>query len=308
MPKKVRYTAPSQIRLKSRSNVIGFVSGPRLYHNPVKHRLRTIRPDNQENAVVGKARGHCQRGIGSAAAKAWSWALLATGGDRYRFAYLLFWRVLPLSDARNAVLSSPRTERSRDAPPGGCPADLRIDLRSGGRAFFSRCFGAHLVFRLSFRLVSRGVVAVLGATIGGTVLFLATRTALGDILRRKAGSSLQRFSDGFQANAFAYMLLLRITPIFPFFLVNIAPGIIGISVTIFTSATLIGILPATFAYAWLGNGLDLAIADAAAEGRSLSPSDFMTPEISYAIVAIAVLTCAALYVRHRLLAKTPSKI
>ena len=153
-----------------------------------------------------------------------------------------------------------------------------------------------------------GLVAVLGATMGGTVLFLATRTALGDVLRRKAGPSLQKFSDGFQANAFAYMLLLRITPIFPFFLVNIAPGIIGISVTIFASATLIGILPATFAYAWLGNGLDLAIADAAAEGRSLSPSDFMTPEISYAIVAIAVLTCAALYVRHRLLAKTPSKI
>ena len=153
-----------------------------------------------------------------------------------------------------------------------------------------------------------GLVAVLGATFGGTLLFLATRTALGDVLRRKAGPSLQRFSDGFQANAFAYMLLLRVTPIFPFFLVNIAPGIIGIPVTIFTSATLIGILPATFAYAWLGNGLELAIASAAAEGRSVSPSDFMTPEISYAIVAIAVLTCAALFVRHRYLAKVPSKI
>ena len=153
-----------------------------------------------------------------------------------------------------------------------------------------------------------GAVAVLGATIGGTILFLATRTALGGVLRRKAGPSLQRFSDGFQANAFAYMILLRITPIFPFFLVNIAPGIIGIPVAVFVSATLIGIMPATFAYAWLGNGLDLAIAAAASEGRSVELSDFMTQDISYAIVAIAVLTGIAFIFRHWFLAKTPSKI
>lgn len=152
-----------------------------------------------------------------------------------------------------------------------------------------------------------GFVAVLGATLGGTILFLATRTALGDVLRRRAGPSLQKFSDGFQANAFAYMLILRLTPIFPFFLVNIAPGIIGIPVTIFTTATFFGILPGTFAYAWLGNGFELAIAAAAAAGRSVELSDFMSRDISYAIVAIAVLTSAAFLFRRWYLSRTPAR-
>jgi uncharacterized membrane protein YdjX (TVP38/TMEM64 family) len=152
-----------------------------------------------------------------------------------------------------------------------------------------------------------GFVAVLGATLGGTILFLATRTALGDILRRRAGPSLQKFSDGFQANAFAYMLILRLTPIFPFFLVNIAPGIIGIPVTIFTTATFFGILPGTFAYAWLGNGFERAIANAAADGRAVELSDFMSRDISYAIVAIAVLTSAVFLFRRWYLSRTTAR-
>jgi uncharacterized membrane protein YdjX (TVP38/TMEM64 family) len=152
-----------------------------------------------------------------------------------------------------------------------------------------------------------GTIVVFAATLGGTLLFLATRTALGDSLRRKAGPSVQRFSEGFAANAFAYLLVLRLAPIFPFFIVNIAPGIVGIPVSVFVSATLIGILPGTFAYAWLGNGLDAALATADLQNRTVALSDFMSRDITYAFAAIALLTGAAFLYRHWQTKKTRQK-
>ncbi|MEN9894807.1 MAG: hypothetical protein RIR97_659 [Pseudomonadota bacterium] len=152
-----------------------------------------------------------------------------------------------------------------------------------------------------------GTIVVFAATLGGTLLFLATRTALGGILRQKAGPAVQRFSEGFAANAFAYMLVLRLAPIFPFFIVNIAPGIVGIPVSIFVSATIIGIVPGTFAYAWLGHGLEAALATAEAQNRAVALSDFMSRDITYAFAAIALLTGAAFLYRHWQTAKTRQK-
>src|SRR5262249_31968983 len=59
-------------------------------------------------------------------------------------------------------------------------------------------------------------VTVVAATTGATLLFLAARTAVGDSLRRRAGPWRRRFREGFQANAFNYLLFLRLVPLFPF--------------------------------------------------------------------------------------------
>ncbi|ASY67542.1 TVP38/TMEM64 family protein [Sinorhizobium fredii] len=144
-----------------------------------------------------------------------------------------------------------------------------------------------------------GTITVLAATLGSSLLFLAARGVLGDLLRRRAGRFVERLAEGFRRNAFLYLLVLRLAPIFPFFIVNIAPAFFDVKLRTFVTATLIGIVPATFAYAWLGCGLDDVIAHAGQSGHALSPSDFATKEISLALLALALF--AALPLAYRLI-------
>ncbi|MBP1858121.1 TVP38/TMEM64 family protein [Rhizobium herbae] len=142
-----------------------------------------------------------------------------------------------------------------------------------------------------------GVIVVIAATIGSCILFAGARTVFGDILRRRAGPFLSRFSDGFTRNAFGYLLVLRLAPVFPFFVVNIAPAFFPVSLRTFAFATVIGIMPGTFAYTWLGRGCEQVIGTAAQEGRLLMLSDFLTRELSFAFSALAVIAALPLIVQ-----------
>ncbi len=64
-----------------------------------------------------------------------------------------------------------------------------------------------------------------------------------------------RINAGFAANAFSYLLFLRLVPLFPFFLVNLAPAFTTIGLRTYVAATLIGIVPGTFVYVNLGRAL-----------------------------------------------------
>lgn len=111
-----------------------------------------------------------------------------------------------------------------------------------------------------FGAIVGGIAAVVGATIGATIVFLIARSAAGDLLLRNAGRRLAALGEGFRKDAFNYLLFLRLVPLFPFFLVNLAPAIFGVRLAPFIAATAIGIVPATFVYALAGAELDGAIA------------------------------------------------
>jgi uncharacterized membrane protein YdjX (TVP38/TMEM64 family) len=100
-----------------------------------------------------------------------------------------------------------------------------------------------------------GTVNVVAATIGATALFLATRTAFGDVLRARAGGAVAKMEAGFRENAVSYMLFLRLVPVFPFFVVNIVPALLGVPLRVFAATTALGIIPGTFIYTSLGAGL-----------------------------------------------------
>jgi uncharacterized membrane protein YdjX (TVP38/TMEM64 family) len=154
------------------------------------------------------------------------------------------------------------------------------------------------------------LVAVVGATAGATVIFLIARSALCDYVARKAGPRLAKLSEGFRADAFSYLLFLRLVPVFPFWLVNLAPALVGVRLRTFVLATALGIIPATFAFAFVGSGLDSAIAaqEAAyraclAAGRPDCRLDFdltaaMTPQLLAAMAALAVLALAPTVIRR----------
>ncbi len=99
-----------------------------------------------------------------------------------------------------------------------------------------------------------GGLAVIAATLGATVIFLAARSAFAESLKAKAGPSLTMLRNGFEENASSYLLTLRLIPAFPFFLINIAAGVFGMRLLPYMVATGLGIIPGTFVYASVGAG------------------------------------------------------
>jgi uncharacterized membrane protein YdjX (TVP38/TMEM64 family) len=100
------------------------------------------------------------------------------------------------------------------------------------------------------------IYVIFAATCGATLIFLAAKTALGDSLRQKAGPFLKKMEQGFQENAASYMLFLRFVPLFPFWLVNLAPALFGVPLRTFVWTTVIGIAPGSFVFTLAGGGLE----------------------------------------------------
>jgi uncharacterized membrane protein YdjX (TVP38/TMEM64 family) len=111
---------------------------------------------------------------------------------------------------------------------------------------------------LLFGWLVGGIVTAVAATAGATLVFLVVRNALSGYVQRRFGPRMTKLAQGFQADAFNYLLFLRLVPAFPFFLVNLAPALFGVRTGTFIITTFIGILPGTFAYAFFGAGLDSA--------------------------------------------------
>jgi uncharacterized membrane protein YdjX (TVP38/TMEM64 family) len=131
-----------------------------------------------------------------------------------------------------------------------------------------------------------GLTAVIAATAGATLLFLAARTALGDVLRAKAGPGLRKLEDGFKRDALSYLLVLRLIPAFPFFLVNLAPALLGVSLRVYLIGTFFGIMPGTFVFASVGAGLG-AVFD---RGELPDLSIILAPPVLLPLLALAALS------------------
>ena len=140
-----------------------------------------------------------------------------------------------------------------------------------------------------------GALVVLAATVGATLLFRIAKTALGDPLRARAGPFLKKMEAGFQENAVSYLLFLRLIPLFPFFIVNLVPAFLGVTLRTYVLATFVGIIPGSLVYASVGAGLG-SVFD---RSEAFSPSSVLTPQIAVALVGLAVL--ALLPVLHRML-------
>ena len=100
---------------------------------------------------------------------------------------------------------------------------------------------------------------VVAATLGATVLFLVARSSFGEALAEKAGASIQGLKAGFQDNALSYMLFLRLVPVFPFVVVNLAAAVLGVPLRTYVLGTFLGIIPGTAAYSVAGAGLGSVI-------------------------------------------------
>ena len=125
--------------------------------------------------------------------------------------------------------------------------------------------------------------AMIGATAGATGIFLAARAGFGGLAQR-AGPVVGKLEAGFRADAFNYLLVLRLVPIFPFWLVNLVPALVGVKLPTFALATFLGIIPGSFIYASIGNGLG-SLVEEPDSGILLRPS-ILLPVVGLAALAL----------------------
>jgi uncharacterized membrane protein YdjX (TVP38/TMEM64 family) len=139
-------------------------------------------------------------------------------------------------------------------------------------------------------------LVIVGATIGATLVFLFARYLLGRDAMDRLGPQATALADALRRNAWSYLLVLRLVPLFPFFLVNLVPAFVGVRLPVYVLTTFFGIMPGTVVYNLAGAGLG-SIFD---RGEEFSVSAVLTPEIIAALVGLAALALLAIPIRHRL--------
>ncbi len=135
--------------------------------------------------------------------------------------------------------------------------------------------------------------AVLSATIGATIVFGAARAGLAG-LAAKVGPQMRRIEAGFRQNALNYLLVLRLVPLFPFWLVNLVAGASGMRLSSYLVGTFVGMIPAAFVYASLGSGLGILVS----EGRPPDLHILFRPGILLPILGLAALALVPVVYRH----------
>lgn len=129
-------------------------------------------------------------------------------------------------------------------------------------------------------------LAVAGAICGAVPLFLAVRHALAPMLARRAAPLLARVRPTLERDGFAGLLALRLLPVLPFWLLNLAPALVGMKLAPFTAATLIGIVPATLVFASIGAGLG----DVVASGGTPDLSVILSPRVLLPLAGLVLLS------------------
>jgi len=145
-------------------------------------------------------------------------------------------------------------------------------------------------------------VAVFGATIGATIIFLAARYAFADWVREKFPGYVSKLQDGFSRDAFTYIVILRLIPALPFFGINIATALLNVPVRAYFLGTLVGVIPGAYVYATVG-----ATIKRAADSGVPSFGALLTPDVIGAMVAFGVLALLpVIYRRVTSKSETPS--
>jgi len=154
---------------------------------------------------------------------------------------------------------------------------------------------AFLTLTAGFLFSAWGTVyVVISATIGATIVFWIVKFALKDWFAQKASRWVSKMQHGFQSNAFHYLFVIRLIPIFPFWVINIVPALLNVKTSIYIPATFLGIIPGSFVYIMLGNGLG-HIFDT---GQTPNLNLIFEPQILLPLLGLAALSLLPLVYNH----------
>jgi hypothetical protein len=146
---------------------------------------------------------------------------------------------------------------------------------------------------------------VVGATIGAVAVFLIARSALGDVLAERAGPALSRFREGFQQDAFNYLLFLAACSDFSVLAREFGPWTARRQFRYLSRHNDSRHYSRTFAYSLAGSGLDSVLEAQQAAHQSclakmgpggqescpytLDPGALLTPELIVGLVALGLV-------------------
>lgn len=147
---------------------------------------------------------------------------------------------------------------------------------------------------LLFGIPAGVVLAVLGATAGAAIVFLVARSAAGDALRTKAGPFVSSMAEGFRKDAFNYLLFLRLIPAFPFWVVNLAPALLGMRFVPYVVGTALGIVPGTTVFSLFGASLG----EVFDRGGEVSLKSVVSPTMIAAFVGLGLLSLLPIAIRR----------
>lgn len=162
-------------------------------------------------------------------------------------------------------------------------------------------------------------IALVSATTGAAIVFCVGRGPASDLVLNRAGPRLARLAAGFRNDAFGYILILRLLPLFPFMMTNLAPAAFGVSLRTFVLATFLGLMPGAFVYAATGSAIeDVVAANAAAKAlclasgavacdEALSLRALVTPKTMLSLGGLAAFALLSIGLRRRFARLRPDK-
>jgi uncharacterized membrane protein YdjX (TVP38/TMEM64 family) len=139
------------------------------------------------------------------------------------------------------------------------------------------------------------IYIILGETVGSAILYMAAFRAIGDFFDKKADPTLKKMAAGFNRNAASYMLFLRITPLLPMWLINLAPAAFRVPIHTFIWTTCIGVIPWAFAHTEAGRGIEKILTN----GEAFSISGLLNLQIKIALLALGLLALIPILLKRK---------
>ena len=143
-----------------------------------------------------------------------------------------------------------------------------------------------LISGLLFGTVPGGIFTAIGANLGAMAVFLVARGLLAPLLRPRLQKKIDWLRPGLERDGVYYLLALRLMPVFPFWLVNLAPAVVGMRLGPYALATVLGMIPTAFVLSTVGAGLRATLGSRAAP----DPAQLLSPDILLPLLALAVLS------------------
>lgn len=144
-----------------------------------------------------------------------------------------------------------------------------------------------------FGALAGGTACLAAGVVGSCIVYVACRTAFGGVLADRAGPRVARVVQALQEDGFGLLLTLRLMPVMPLMVVNVAAGLAPAPPTAFVAASALGMAPVSFLLAAVGAGLGRLFQ----EGVKVDASVFMRPSLMGPLAALAALSAVPVLVR-----------
>ena len=133
------------------------------------------------------------------------------------------------------------------------------------------------------------------STIGATVAFLMARFFFRDFIQSRWKQKLATLNKGIEQEGWIYLLTLRLIPLFPFFLINLAMGVTKIKTVTFFFVSQLGMLPGTFVFINAGQELS----------KITSVESIFSPRLIFSLSLLGLVPVVIKKILHHIQLKRP---